>query len=97
MNLLTTEILLLYEVAKIYDEYKVLLRLEVKKYGNYRRCFSLYANDEIIFKSCIWTKGTLLKILQDKNDGLYSDKYNIIMDKIRSLAVKEKPMIKVVQ
>lgn len=83
MNDLRTEVNLFMELGSIYKKYGVVLKLIPY---NKNRHYLLYANDEIVFKNYRFSPKLLLRILQDKNDGLYSEKYQKIIQKIELMS-----------
>lgn len=92
MNLLKLDLLLFWELGKLYDKYGLKLRV-VKQSNSYQRRFNLVCanNNEVILKNI--SKKELLGILQDTFNGLYARRYNELMEKITKIALVTAPII----
>lgn len=89
MNLLKLELLLFWEFGKLYEKYGLSFKL-VQQNIKTHRYFNLICNNtnEIVMKNI--TKKMLLGILQDNTLGLYSRRYDELIQKINRISITAK-------
>ena len=98
MNVLKLDLMLFWEFAKLYEKYGLKFKLVQRKYNRHLKLICLN-NNEILLRNT--TKEILLGILQDNDLGLYNSKnhgipfmmHDILMEKIKRIAVKNMPKI----